>query len=189
MTARAEAPVMRTCVLALLAAATIGATAAHAQWRGWDADFDENRKEWKEIEAKIPPYPKDVNLLPFEAGAASPHRFFVDAQSLSIGDDGVVRYSLVIKTGGGATNVTFEGIRCDTREQKYYALGHANGTWSRPRNPQWRRIEYQDVSRPRHVLFADFLCAGASPNTKTPLKSTQEIVQRLKYGVPPMIVQ
>lgn len=172
---------MRTPTLALLAAATLAAAASHAQWKGWDADFDENKKEWKEIEAKIPPYPRDANLLPFEAGGASPHRFFIDAQSLSIGDDGVVRYTLVVKTAGGATNVTFEGIRCEMRQQKVYALGQANGTWTRARNSQWRRIEYQEVNRHHGVLFADCLCTGSSTE-RTPVAGVKEIVQRLKYG-------
>jgi hypothetical protein len=179
---------MRTSALALLAAAALGAAAAHAQWGGWDAEFDENKKDWKEIEAKIPAYPKDGNLLPFEAGAASPHRFFIDAQSLSIGDDGVVRYILVIKTAGGASNVTYEGIRCETRQQKYYALGQAKGTWTRARNPQWRRIEYQEVNRHHDMLFGDFLCTGSSAD-RTPVASVKEMVQRLKYGQPPKIVE
>jgi len=173
---------MRTSVIAVLAAATIGATVANAQRGNWDAEFDENKKEWKEIEAKLPLYPKDANLLPFEAGGASPHRFFVDALSLSIGDDGIVRYSLVVKTAGGATNVTYEGMRCDTRQQKYYAVGHLNGTWTRARNPQWRRIEYQEVNRHHGVLFADFLCSGSRAGEPA---SVELIVRRLKYGQRP----
>ena len=172
---------LRTCALALIVAAALGAGAAHAQWKLFESDFDENQKEWKEIEAKIPAYPKDGNLLPFEAGGASPHRFFIDAQSLSIGEDGVVRYTLVVKTAGGATNVTFEGVRCDERQQKLYALGHAGGNWTRARNPQWRRIEYQEVNRHHGVLFADFLCSGTG-NNRTPAKNAAEVVQRLKYG-------
>lgn len=187
MSAVSNALVMWARALALFAATTITAAALDIQWGSFDTEFDENKKDWKEIEAKIPAYPKDGNLLPFEAGAASPHRFFIDAQSLSIGEDGVVRYILVIKTAGGATNVTFEGIRCDTREQKYYALGQANGTWTRARNPQWRHIEYREVNRHHNVLFGDYLCTGSSAN-RTPVASVKVVVQRLKYGQPPKIV-
>jgi len=176
---------MRTPTLALLAAATLAAAVSHAQWRGWDADFDENKKEWKEIEAKIPPYPRDGNLLPLDAGGASPHRFFIDAQSLSIGDDGVVRYTLVVKTAGGATNVTFEGIRCEMRQQKVYALGQANGTWTRARNSQWRRIEYREVNKHHFVLLKGLLCTSATSGA-TPVTSVKEAVRRLKDGPPSM---
>ena len=176
---------MRNPLLALLAAAALGTAAAHAQWSGWDAEFDENQKEWKEIEAKIPAYPKDGNLVPFDAGPISPHRFFIDTQSLSAGEDGVVRYILVVKTAGGATNITFEGVRCETREQKYYALGQPNGAWTRARNPQWRYIESREVNRHHNVLYQDYLCAGFA---RSPL-SIQQMVQRLKYGAPPKIVE
>jgi len=107
---------------------------------------------------------------------------------LSIGDDGVVRYILVVKTAGGATNVTFEGIRCDTREQKYYALGQPSGNWTRARNPQWRRIEYQELNRHHGVLFADILCTGNSAE-RTPAANVSLMVQRLKYGAPPRITE
>lgn len=169
---------------ALAAALVAGLLAApvHAQWREWDSDFDEDKKPWKEIEAKIPAYPKPENLLPFEGGGASPHRFFIDAQSLSIGDDEVVRYTLVVRTAGGATNVSFEGIRCELRQQKYYATGRANGTWERARYPQWRRIELREVNRHHNVLFQDYLCSGVS--RKEAASSVKEVLQRLRYSPP-----
>ena len=166
---------------ALIVAAALAAsvTPALAQWREWDADFDEDRKPWKEIEARIPSYPRAADLVPFEAGAASPHRFYVDARSLSVGEDGVVRYTLMIKAAGGATNVTFEGIRCELREHKYYAVGRADGNWVRARNPQWRRIEQQDVNRYHFVLYSDFFCSGKQPH-----RSVREVLQLLKSGAP-----
>lgn len=188
MSAVSNALVMWARALALFAATTITAAALDIQWGSFDTEFDENKKDWKEIEAKIPAYPKEGNLIPFEAGAASPHRFFIDAQSLSIGDDGVVRYILVIKTAGGATNVSFEGMRCDTREQKYYALGQPNGTWARARNPQWRHIEYREVNRHHGVLFGDYLCAGGTAG-KAPVANVKLMIQRLKYGPPQKIVE
>jgi len=41
---------------------------------------------------------------------------YIDSKSLSVGTDGVVRYSVVIVSGSGARNVLFEGLRCATRE-------------------------------------------------------------------------
>ena len=166
-------------VLIVAAALAASVTPALAQWRQWDADFDEDRKPWKEIEARIPSYPRDGDLVPFEASAASPHRFYVDARSLSVGEDGVVRYTLMIKAAGGATNVTFEGIRCELREHKYYAVGRADGDWVRARNPQWRRIEQQDVNRHHFVLYSDFFCSGKQPH-----RSVREVLQRLRFGAP-----
>jgi len=176
-------PALRNFALVLVAVAMLGAEGARdfEPWSTFESDFD--GKDWKEIEAKLPAFPKEENLLPFRAGGASPHRFLLDAQSLSIGADGVVRYTLVVKTAGGATNVSFEGIRCNMRQQKLYALGQAGGNWTRARNPQWRRIDYHDINLQHGVLFADFLCAGTGSN-RFPVNGVAEVVQRLKYGPP-----
>ena len=166
-------------VLAVAAALAASACPALAQWREWDSDFDEDRKPWKEIEALMPPSPRSGDLLPFEAGAASPHRFYLDARSLSVGEDGVVRYTLVVKAAGGATDVTFEGIRCESREHKTYALGYPDGKWVRARNPQWRRIEQREVNRQHIVLYTDYLCVG-----ERPARSAREVLQKLRYPTP-----
>ena len=144
--------------------------------RAPDADAEAD-KDWKEIEARIPAYPRSENLVGFDVGDGSPHRFFVDAPSLSIGADGVVRYTMVVRTAGGATNVSFEGIRCEVRRQKYYAVGNPDGTWTPARNPQWRRIAFQDPDRRHLALVNNFLCADGAP-----LGTAQDVLQRLKRG-------
>ncbi|MFN7085903.1 MAG: CNP1-like family protein [Burkholderiales bacterium] len=158
----------------LLAAVLALPPSALAQWSGWDYEFDQEKKPWSEIEVRIPPYPQPQNLVEFEAGAASPHRFYVDPGSISVGGDGVVRYILVIKTAGGASNVTFEGMRCATRQQKYYATGRSDGSWARARNPAWNHIEHKEINRHHIVLYADFFCNG-----KLQL-SAEEVLARVK---------
>lgn len=152
---------------------------AAAQWQLFESDFDDGRKQWKEIEAQLPAYPRPENLLPIDAGAATAHKFFVDAPSISVGEDGVVRYSLIVRTAGGATNVSFEGIRCDMRQQKLYAIGHANGAWTRARNPEWRRIESRELNRHHNMLYAEYLC----PDRK-PVKTARQAIDAIKYGRP-----
>ena len=167
-------------VVSLLAAlAASGATPRSDNWQQWSVEFEEDKKPWKEIGSKIPPYPRPENLVPLDGGSASPHRFFIDAQSLSVGEDGVVRYTLLVRTAGGSTNVSFEGMRCETREQKYYALGRADGSWVRARDSQWRRLVTQSVNRHHDVLYADVLCPG-----KSPITTTREALQRLKSSSP-----
>ena len=58
-------PHMRTGVRALFFFAAIATGAANAQWGIWDSEFDENQKPWKEIEAKLPAYPKDGSQMAF----------------------------------------------------------------------------------------------------------------------------
>jgi hypothetical protein len=168
---------MRARIYFLLAVFACGTAGAADRWEGWDYEFDQEKKPWTELQAQLPPYPAAQNLVPFEAGGASPHRFFIDAPSLTIGKDGVVRYTLVIKTAGGATNVSFEGMRCDMQEQKTYAFGHADGKWSRARDPQWRRVVYQEINRQYGVLFKDFFCAD-----KAPQGTSAQILEKLRYN-------
>ncbi len=164
----------------LLVCCTLLPAAAGAQPRP-DMEEEAGAKAWVELEVKPPAYPQPANLMPFEAGAASSNRFFIDAQSIAIGSDGVVRYTLVIKGSGGGENVSYEGIRCETREQKYYAFGRRGGTWSDARSGEWRRIEYKDINRQHGVLYADYFCF----DWKRPVKSPADAIIRFKYGVPP----
>ncbi len=177
---KVEQTSLRRCWHAI-AAATVGAlfivAPVAAQWKDWDYDLDQEKKPWTELQAKIPPYPKPENLLKFDVGEASLHRYFVDGTSVSVGDDGVVRYTLMIRTGGGATNVSFEGIRCEAREVKVYAFGRPNSEWSRARDSQWKRIEFRVASNHHLTLHREYFCPArkwAAP--------AKQIVQTLRYG-------
>lgn len=156
----------------LLAACTVR---SGSDWSLFGSESDEERKSWSEIDVQPPAYPRDDKLLRFDAGAATAHRFYIDSESLSVGSDRVVRYVLVVKTGGGATNVSFEGIRCETREQKLYALGERGGRWVPARDPAWRHIEYQDLNRHHGVLYAEFFC----PDRRRPA-AVKDILEALR---------
>jgi hypothetical protein len=71
--------------------------------------------------------------------------------------------------------VSFEGIRCQGREQKYYAVGRPDGSWARARSAEWRRIEPADVNRHHYVLATEFFCLG-----RTQVASTRQILERLR---------
>lgn len=164
--------------LLFIVAVAFFASAAAAQGRLFESDFDDETKAWKEVAAQLPAYPVDANLIAIEIGRTDGHRFFIDAPSISVGEDGVVRYTLVVKTAGGAVNVSFEGMRCETRQQKYYATGHPGGTWSRARSPQWRRIEASSTNRHHGILYVDYLCEG-----RTPVRNARVAIDALKRGV------
>ena len=152
-----------------------------AEWTGKKYDYDyQQENRWTEAEAKPPSAPQEDGLLPFQVSAATDNRFFVDAASLQVGVDGVVRYVLVVKMPGGATNVSFEGIRCVTREVKVYALGRADGSWADARMAAWRPIPKPRANRQHNVLFDDFFCPRGSP-----VRDVEEAILALKQGMHP----
>ncbi len=161
------------------ASALFAAVPAMSQWKDWDYDLDQEKKSWQELQAQIPPYPKSENLLKFDAGSNTANTFYLDSASISVGDDGVVRYTLMVKTGGGATNVSFEGIRCDTRELKIYAFGRPSGEWSRARDTQWREIAFREINNHHLTLFREYFC----PTRKT-IATVPQILNTLKFGPP-----
>lgn len=157
---------------------------AVAGWGDFDYDFEADNKPWKEIEAQIPAYPKLEEALPFFVSAASDNQFFIDPKSVSVGEDDTVRYTLIIKSVTGVLNISFEGIRCGTREKKLYAFGRKDGTWSRNKYAKWDAIKYKDVNRQHHMLYDDFFC----PNTII-AKDAAEVANALKYGIHPRAVR
>src|SRR6185437_10944582 len=100
-------------ILLLLCFLPLAACGTQKALKGFDSDFDSS-KPWAELQAQLPVYPKAENLLPFDAGPASNNLHYIDAPSIAVGRDGIVRYALVIKSPTGAMNVTYEGMRCAT---------------------------------------------------------------------------
>ncbi len=124
----------------------------------FSADDDEpEEKAWKEDDVALPPFPEKDDLIPFRVGAITNIQYFIDGKTISVGGDGVIRYTLVVIGSGGAQNVTFEGIRCVSAERRTYAYGRADKTWSKSRNDQWMRIE-GGANRVHDNLYSDHFC-------------------------------
>jgi hypothetical protein len=138
---------------------------------------DDEAKPWEEIQAELPPAPKDENLLPFYVGPTATQKFAVDSKSLSIGKDGVVRYTLVAVSPGGAKNISYEGIRCASYEKKIYALGRDDGTWAPSRRNQWDPIVRGNANRQHAALSADYFCSNL-----TVVGNEKDMLYRLKSG-------
>lgn len=122
--------------------------------------LDDGDKTWQEIAVKLPPAPLATDLLPFDVSAVTTQRFALDAKSLTMGTDGVLRYTLVGVSSSGVKNVSYEGIRCESREQKIYALGHDDGSWSQARRSEWQPILTNAINRQQAALVQDYFCTG-----------------------------
>lgn len=148
--------------------------AAQAAWNDFDREFEAD-KSWIEVAAQLPPYPQTGNLAPFEVSPATRNRFFVDTASVSVGEDKVVRYTVVIEAAGGARNVSFEGIRCETAERRLYAYGHPDGTWSKARDAGWEPIKLRSALSYQKALYEDHFCSNG-----VNVRSAAEAVRNLK---------
>jgi hypothetical protein len=152
----------------------LAGAAACAQSR-FEEDFDDKDQAWQEIQIQLPAVPVAENLLPFYVSATATQAFAIDAKSVTAGPDGVIRYTLVARSPQGASNVSYEGIRCASFERKLYAFGQADGSWSRSRRDQWERINDGNANRQHAALAKDYFCLE-----KTVAGKAEEMVERVR---------
>ena len=150
-------PGMKNLPVLLFLSLLFPQTVQAAEWGEPKFEFEED-KPWAEVAAQLPPYPKAENLIPFNVSAATPNRHFIDAASISVGADKVIRYTVVIEAAGGARNVTVEGLRCESGERRLYAYGQPDGSWSKARNAGWEGIKFRSLLSYHKALFEDVFC-------------------------------
>lgn len=127
----------------------------------------------------LPAAPAQENLLPFYVSPTTTMNFAIDAPSVSVTPDGVIRYTLVITSAEGARNVSHEGMRCKTGERKLYATGSADGSWSASRNLAWSPIRDVGANRQYAALYKDYFCDSGSVAGKAAV-----IVKRIRQKKP-----
>ncbi|MDY7545637.1 CNP1-like family protein [Glaciimonas sp. Gout2] len=169
-------------VTALLLSATahVHAAPGSGPGPGFDDDFDDEVKTWQELAVQLPAQPEPASMVSFYVSPTSIMKFAIDIKSITVGTDGVVRYTLISTSSGGAENVSYEGIRCQTAERKLYAFGHKDGTWSRARLSKWQQITDVNANRQHAALFKDFLCqngtiAGKVTDIQTRLRDNRPL--------------
>lgn len=114
--------------------------------------------------------------LMFKVKQVGRHEYAIDPNSISQGGDGIVRFSLLIRTTGGVDNISFEGIRCATNEWKMYATGRDDGGWSRTPYPTWRPISEVGLNAVRFTLYKDYVC----DRDGVPFRNAQVVVARIR---------
>jgi len=136
----------------------------------------EEGKPWEEIASKLPPWPRDSDLIEFELDSSSPFRYYIDRRHLGIGRDEVVRYTLVAESSSGARNVSFEGIRCKPRGvYRIYAYG-SRGTFHPIPESDWIYVRNDPGDMLHRELHGHFLCG---PRTFAP-RPKKDMIRALK---------
>lgn len=141
---------------------------------------DDAPKAWQETTFEWPAANRVVQWQPFYVSAVTDYRFAVDLNALTVGEDGVVRYVLLAESAEGARNVSFEGMRCESREYRIYATGRRDGTWSKSRNERWERIRDAVSNRQHAALFLEYFCPGG-----VIVRHAEEAREALRRGAHP----
>jgi len=117
-------------------------------------------RKWQEGEVSLPAWPRDADLVQVKLdGPAQPLSHYIDTRSLTTGDDGVVRYTLVTKSPSGTRNVSFEGLRCTPKGRwKTYAYGMKGRFESTAVADQWQEIRSQEADPLHFDLWRHYLC-------------------------------
>lgn len=145
-----------------------------------DADFafDEEQTQWKEQQVELWAYPEDEDLLKVPEYSASANLVqFIDAKTLSVGEDGVVRYTVVLESATGVRNVSLEGLRCDSNEYRVYGYGTRDKKVRPLKSSAWKPLYKTKNKGFRKRLAENLICNGyGSPN------SQERILEQLEHG-------
>jgi hypothetical protein len=176
-----SSPLAAVAAVLLLGLGSYESVETLAGQRGMPEDIGgvPEEKTFKEEALKLPPYPVDTGLIEFKLRGASKNRYFIDHNSVSLGEDRVVRYSMVIKTPGGSTNVSYEGMRCKTSEFKVYAFGTRDGKWVEARDPKWKDVGSTSLNF-HYGLWVDYLCNSEAVNGN----NAEDLIIALKGNAP-----
>ncbi|MBX9349372.1 CNP1-like family protein [Chromobacterium vaccinii] len=123
-------------------------------------EFQEEQP-WAEQDYALPDYPQTPDWIEVKPDWLQQNRFFVDAKTLSVGGDGVVRFVSRVLTPSGVENLSAEGILCKNNQYKAYGFGDSiNHRWIASMRPQWLAINGTDKLRRE---LRELMCPSHSP--------------------------
>jgi hypothetical protein len=134
---------------------------------------------WREADVAPPATFSTDQLQSFEVMQGSSLSYGIDPKTLSVGEDGVVRYVLVARSTSGALNVLYQGIRCQAGEVKTYGRWDNQSSWNTSRGDDWRPLSFKGATRPAMMLARAGICEG-----RTITGNPQKILNTLKKGRP-----
>jgi hypothetical protein len=119
--------------------------------------------DWREADAPPPPPLRTDRLIPVEI-PSSTLKFGVDPASISVGQDGIVRYVVVARSSSGVINANYEAIHCQMANVKVYARHNPDSGWVVVRDPQWMPLHSTPNSRHSLIIARTGACVGHGPN-------------------------
>lgn len=126
---------------------------------------DDEETPWLEKATEAPRTFSIDKLQTFTVSQTSNLVYGIDPETLTVGEDWVVRYVMVARSASGAQNVFYQGIRCQSAEVKTYARWDNNrSAWNTPSNAEWKPLSLGGATRPATILAMEGLCNGKAVN-------------------------
>lgn len=136
--------------------------------------------EWAEEKVDLPEFPLKERMLKIEFNRIDTRfDYFIDPETLSVGEDGVVRYVILLRSKSGTENIMFEGIRCTQREYKTVAFGTADAKFRPLKSAAWKDIPNTGNNWYRYDLWERFLCVSGGNLTNQ--IDRDSILYRIKH--------
>ena len=126
---------------------------------GTGIDLDGQLIELPKEGVLLPEFPKRENLRRIQSptGAAG-REYYIDERSLLMSHEGIVYYTVVLRTSSGANNILYEGLDCRERVVKSFAYGTARGGFKALRKRRWERFTVEGLYGYRFVLWDRYMC-------------------------------
>lgn len=123
------------------------------------AEPERAEKPWQERRGDMPAFPRAQTLIPFRADTGDPdYSYYIDVDSVSLAADEVLRYTVIIQSPVGSSNIIYEGIRCATEEVKMIAYGTRDGRFAPLANPKWQYFYTPGAMGYRKSLVEIYVC-------------------------------
>ncbi len=120
--------------------------------------FDVETERFQESEFEIPELSDESNWSELQFPAVSNSiRFYIDKATLSLADDKVLRYFMVLRNRSGKSTVYYEGLHCRGVRVKRYAYASAGKALKKLDKPRWQSIP-TNTRNYHFVLFKGIFC-------------------------------
>ncbi len=130
---------------------------------GWEPRSFRAPEPWHELDSELPAFPQEKQLVDTGVStAAFPYTIYVDAPSISVNEDQVVRYTVVIVSDDGIWNVSHEGLHCGKKAYRRYAYG-MNGEWQELTDSPWLPLDGAGINAYRKNFYMNYMCDPTKP--------------------------
>ena len=139
--------------------------------------WQDDTPTWQEQGVELPPYPASLDsLIRLDISTSGlPYQIYLDPDSLSTGEDRVVRFTTVLVSSSGVWNVTYEGLHCGAKNFRRFAYG-LDDNWRPLPDSSWQPITGRGANQYRKFLYDNYLCDASERYLKA-----EELVRKLRY--------